>query len=87
VASISNVSDVSRESKVSEMFSVQCSAIKMLLSRLKIVINYVKAVEREELEFNHDVMRDIKGLVDRLPVSCSPNFSYPRKDVILIYFT
>jgi len=54
---------------VSEMFSVQYSAIKMLLSRLTIVIEYVKAVDEGELAFNHAIMRDVKALVDRLPVS------------------
>lgn len=48
---------------------MQFSAIKMLLSRLTIVIKYVNAVEEGELEFNHAIMRDVKGLVDRFPVS------------------
>ena len=45
VARISGASDMSRESRVSEHFTVQHSAIKMLSSRLAIIRDYVLAVE------------------------------------------
>ena len=68
MARISGSSDSTRESKVSEHFTVQHSAIKMLSSRLAIIRDYVKAVESGELEYNHEIMRDAKALADRLPV-------------------
>lgn len=88
VARISGSNDVSRESKVSEHFTVQHSAIKMLSSRLEIVRDYVRAVENGDLEYNHEIMRDAKSLADRLPVlesaSFMPEFYTQCNDVALM---
>ena len=88
VARISGASDASRESKVSEHFMVQHSAIKMLSSRLVIIRDYVKAVEAGELQYNHEIMRDAKALADRLPVLESalflPEFYTQCNDVALM---
>ncbi len=47
---------MSRESRVSEHFTVQHSAIKMLSSRLAIIRDYVQAVESgKEETFNADL--------------------------------
>lgn len=88
VARISGASDMSRESRVSEHFTVQHSAIKMLSSRLAIIRDYVQAVESGELEYNHEIMRDAKALADRLPVLESelflPEFYTQCNDVALM---
>lgn len=56
------------QSKVSEHVVVQHSAIKMLASRVRLILDYVKAVEAGELPHNHEIMRQAKALSDRLPV-------------------
>jgi len=58
----------SQVSKVSEHFLAQHSAIKMLASRVSLVLDYVKAVEAGELPHNHEILREAKALADRLPV-------------------
>jgi len=55
-------------SKVAEHLSAQHSAIKMLTSRVRIILEYVKAVEAGELPSNHDVLREAKALASRLPL-------------------
>ena len=66
----------------------QHSAIKMLASRVRLVLEYVKAVERGELEHNHEVMRQVRALSHRLPVLESdrfrPEFYTQCNDVALI---
>lgn len=64
---ISGGSDES-QSKVAEHVIVQHSAIKMLASRIRLILNYIKAVEAGELPNNHEIMRQAKALSDRLPV-------------------
>ncbi|CAB4054126.1 COPS6 [Lepeophtheirus salmonis] len=48
---------------------VQHSAIKMLASRVKVILEYVKAVQSGELPHNHEILREAKALADRLPLS------------------
>jgi len=61
-------SAVATQSKVADHVIVQHSAIKMLASRVRLILDYVKAVEAGELPHNHEVMREAKALAARLPV-------------------
>jgi len=88
VARISSTTE-STQSKVSENLMVQHSAIKMLTSRVDIILNYIEAVEKKELPFNHEVLREAKALADRLPILASkdrftPEFYTQCNDVALM---
>ena len=74
VARISGGSD-EKMSKVAEHVVVQHSAIKMLASRVRLILDYVKAVESGQLPHNHDIMREVKALADRLPVLENEQFT------------
>merc|ERR1740128_173659 len=87
VAKISANTD-SDTSRAADTLQAQHSAIKMLASRVRLVLEYVKAVERGELEHNHEVMRQVRALSHRLPVLESdrfrPEFYTQCNDVALI---
>lgn len=59
---------------VAEHLIAQHSAIKMLHSRVKLVLRYVEAVQNGELKGNHEVLRAACSLSNRLPVLNSPKF-------------
>jgi len=61
-------------SLVSDHLTAQYSAIKMLHSRVKLIMDYVKAVDEGTLQGNHEILRDIKSLVHRLPLMDNPKF-------------
>merc|ERR1719259_1113940 len=62
VAKITNSADTDSEvSKVSEHFLAQHSAIKMLASRVSLILEYIKAVEAGELPHNHEILREAKA--------------------------
>jgi len=61
-------------SLVSDHLTAQYSAIKMLHSRVKLIMDYVKAVDDGTLQGNHEILRDIKSLVHRLPLMDNPKF-------------
>merc|ERR1712142_1413994 len=61
-------------SLVSDHLTAQYSAIKMLHSRVKLIMDYVKAVDEGTLKGNHEILRDIKSLVHRLPLMDNPEF-------------
>jgi len=75
-------------SRAGDMMSQQHSAIKMLASRVRLVLEYVKAVERGELEHNHEIMRQVRALSHRLPVleegRFKPEFYTQCNDVALM---
>jgi len=75
-------------SRAADHLTAQHSAVKMLASRVKLVMEYVKAVERGELPHNHDIMRQIRALSHRLPVLESgrfrPEFYTQCNDVALM---
>ncbi|XP_059089395.1 COP9 signalosome complex subunit 6-like [Tigriopus californicus] len=73
VARISGAVD-DGHSQVDEHVMVQHSAIKMLASRVQVILRYVREVHAGALPFNHDVMREAKALADRLPVLESARF-------------
>ena len=88
VARISSTNETN-QSKVSENLMVQHSAIKMLASRIDIILEYVRAVEKGELPFNHEILREAKALADRLPILESnerftPEFYTQCNDVALM---
>lgn len=53
---------------VAEHLQSQHSAIKMLQSRVKLILDYVKAVEKGEAPISHDALRLAHSLCRRLPV-------------------
>ncbi|XP_068687242.1 COP9 signalosome complex subunit 6-like [Montipora capricornis] len=67
VARLSNTGTVDA-STVSEHLLAQYNAIKMLHSRVKMILDYVKAVKNGEIPCNHEIMRDALSLIQRLPV-------------------
>ncbi|KAF6209282.1 hypothetical protein GE061_015027 [Apolygus lucorum] len=73
VARMSNT-DASESSLVAEHLSAQHSAIKMLHSRVRLVLDYLRMVETGKLPRSHDVLRDAYSLSHRLPVIQSPRF-------------
>jgi len=75
-------------SRAGDHLAAQHSAVKMLASRVKLVLQYCRAVERGELEHNHEIMRQIRALSHRLPVleaDCfRPEFFTQCNDVALM---
>lgn len=75
-------------SRIADQLAAQHSAIKMLAGRVKLILEYVKAVEKGELPQNHEIMRQIKALSHRLPVLESerfqPEFLTQSNDVALM---
>lgn len=59
---------------VAEQLQAQHSAVKMLASRVKIILEYVKAMERGEVPKSHEILREAKALTNRLPVLNSNYF-------------
>lgn len=60
--------DAGESSLVAEHLTAQHSAIKMLHSRVKLVLAYMKAVQSGQLPSNHEVLREAYSLCHRLPV-------------------
>lgn len=75
-------------SRAGDHLMAQHSAIKMLASRVRLVLEYVRAVERGELAHNHEIMRQIRALSNRLPVletgRFKPEFYTQCNDVALM---
>jgi len=75
-------------SRTADQLNAQHSAIKMLAGRVKLILEYVKAVERGELPQNHEIMRQIRALSHRLPVlepeRFQPHFFSQANDVALM---
>ena len=61
-------------SQVSEHIQMQKSAVKMLHSRIDILLQYVKAVKAGELPMNEEIMRNCMSLCQRLPVLSTQRF-------------
>jgi len=55
-------------SRAADHLMAQHSAIKMLANRVRLVLEYVQAVERGDLPHNHEIMRQVRALSHRLPV-------------------
>lgn len=59
---------------MAEHLIAQHVAIKMLHSRVKLVLQYIKAVDEGELKPNHEILREAYTLSHRLPVVQNPTF-------------
>ncbi|KAK7489284.1 hypothetical protein BaRGS_00019392 [Batillaria attramentaria] len=66
--------DATDSSTVAEHLQAQHSAIKMLHSRIQLILKYITAVEKGEIPKNHDVLREAYSLCYRLPVLSTLNF-------------
>lgn len=77
-------------SQVSEHIQMQKSAVKMLHSRINIILEYVKAVKAGELDMNEEIMRNCLSLCQRLPVLSTQkfkeNFFDQCNDVLLMSY-
>lgn len=77
-------------SQVSEHIQMQKSAVKMLHSRIEIILEYVKAVKEGKLPMNEEIMRSCMSLCQRLPVLSTQkfqeNFFDQCNDVLLMSY-
>lgn len=89
VARVSNVDNM-ENSLVAEHLNAQHSAIKMLHSRVRLILDYVKAAQKGEVPICHDALRLAYSLSHRLPVIQSerfkPDFYEQCNDVSLITY-
>lgn len=69
-----STADSSDASMVAEHLVAQHSAIKMLHSRVKLVLEYIKAVQSGQLPKNHEILREAYSLCHRLPVMNTDRF-------------
>jgi COP9 signalosome complex subunit 6 len=69
-----STTETSDNSTVAEQLIAQHSAIKMLHSRVRIVLEYIKAVQAGEIPKNHEVLREAYSLCHRLPVLNTARF-------------
>jgi len=68
VARVQSADDSLETSLVAEHLQSQHSAIKMLQSRVKLILDYIKAVEKGEVPVSEDALRLAYSLCRRLPV-------------------
>nr|CAG4648735.1 EOG090X08T4 [Polyphemus pediculus] len=66
--------DLSESSQVAEQLQAQHNAVKMLANRVRLILEYIKAMERGEVPKSHEVLREAKSLTHRLPVLNSETF-------------
>ncbi len=62
-------------SPVSQHLLAQRSAITMLHSRVKILLEYIRAVEAGQLPKDHEALREAYSLCHRLPVINTERFT------------
>lgn len=60
---------------MAEHLIAQHSAIKMLHSRVKLILSYIKSVENGTLTPNYEILREAYSLSQRLPVIQSSIFN------------
>ncbi|XP_073815539.1 COP9 signalosome subunit 6 isoform X2 [Musca autumnalis] len=63
-----STNDTGEKSFVAEHLVAQESAIKMLKTRIKIVLKYIQDVEAGKLPANQEILREVYALSHRLPV-------------------
>lgn len=85
-----STNEAGENSVVAEHLTAQHSAIKMLHSRVKLVLQYIKAVENGELEPNQEILREAYAMSHRLPVVQGVDFQQEfyaqSNDVALITY-
>lgn len=59
---------------VAEQLQAQHNAVKMLANRVRLILEYIRAMERGEVPKSHEVLREAKSLTHRLPVLNSEMF-------------
>lgn len=59
---------------VAEQLQAQHNAIKMLANRVRLILEYIRAMERGEVPKSHEILREAKSLIHRLPVLNSEIF-------------
>lgn len=69
-----STADTGESSSVAEQLIAQHSAIKMLHNRVKLILDYIKAVESGQVPKNHDILREAYSLCYRLPVLNTDRF-------------
>jgi COP9 signalosome complex subunit 6 len=74
VARVAQSNDTNANSFVADHLIAQHVAIKMLHSRVKLVLEYVEAVCEGKLKANHEILREAFTLSHRLPVVQNPMF-------------
>jgi len=62
---------LAEKSVVSEQLLAQQGAIKMLQSRVRVVLDYTKAVHNGQLPRNEEILREVKSICSRLPIVSS----------------
>ena len=67
--------ETGESSLVAEHLTAQYNAIKMLHTRVKMLLEYVKAVRNKELPQSHEILRELSSLSHRLPVMQSSKFN------------
>uniref|UniRef100_T1IZT7 COP9 signalosome complex subunit 6 n=1 Tax=Strigamia maritima TaxID=126957 RepID=T1IZT7_STRMM len=60
--------ETGESSLVAEHLQAQHNAIKMLHSRVKLILEYIKAIQSGQIATNHEILRETHSLVHRLPV-------------------
>lgn len=70
----SSVAGSAQTSAVSDQLSAQHGAVKMLYSRIKLILDYLKVVQAGELPFNQEILREVSSLCHQLPVLDSKAF-------------
>lgn len=69
-----STADTGENSSVADHLRAQHSSIKMLHTRVKLILDYVKAVESGQIPKNHEVLREAYSLCHRLPVLHTDRF-------------
>uniref|UniRef100_A0A915KN36 COP9 signalosome complex subunit 6 n=1 Tax=Romanomermis culicivorax TaxID=13658 RepID=A0A915KN36_ROMCU len=69
-----SITNAPQTSHVTEHFNAQAGAIKMLAPRLKLITEYMNAVEEGRLPQNQDLLRLISSLAACLPIAQSEAF-------------
>lgn len=80
----------SEQSSVAEQLAVQHSAVKMLHTRVRLILDYVQAVQAGELPRNHQILREINSLCHQLPaidtMQFKEDFFTQCNDIVLMSY-
>lgn len=69
-----SINEAGEMSAASEHLSAQYSAIKMLHSRVKLVLDYIESAQQGLVPMNHEILREAYSLCHRLPVLNTEKF-------------
>jgi len=73
------ITDVESGSVVSSHYSTLIKAINNLNARIRTIHNFLKDVSQGKIEVDHKILRQIKGMCNRLPTMSSTDF---KEDLI-----